>query len=175
MSVRRVITGNVKGKAVFISDGDVPTDHVYRTLPGHRTAVCWATASNTLQDTVREAAPIGTSAVPAPGETRLLIVTFPPASTMFGPGFDPAGADAEQREYVPGMVETFELDDPGMHRTNSIDYDIVLDGTIWLELDDGKETLLNKGDVVVQQATRHAWRNKGDHPATMAFILIGTN
>ncbi|WP_245439801.1 cupin domain-containing protein [Microvirga aerophila] len=62
-----------------------------------------------------------------------------------------------------------------MHRTCSVDYNIVLDGSIWLELDDGNETMLNQGDVVIQQATRHAWRNKGDRPATMAFVLVGAS
>jgi quercetin dioxygenase-like cupin family protein len=93
---------------------------------------------------------------------------------MFGPGFDPVAADSEQRLHIPGLAERFEVENPGMHRTDSTDYDIVLDGLIWLELDDGVEIELHRGDVVVQQGTRHAWRTKGDAGATMAFVLVGT-
>ncbi|GEO17196.1 cupin domain-containing protein [Microvirga aerophila] len=175
MATRRVVTGTVNGKAVFLSDGPVPTEHEYQTLPGHRTSICWATLKDPSSEPVTEAAPVGVGALPLPGETRLLIVHFPPASVMFGPGFDPAGADSEQRKHLPGLAETFEPDAPGMHRTCSVDYNIVLDGSIWLELDDGNETMLNQGDVVIQQATRHAWRNKGDRPATMAFVLVGAS
>jgi quercetin dioxygenase-like cupin family protein len=54
-----------------------------------------------------------------------------------------------------------------------VDYAIVLEGDVWLELDDGEEIHLKPHDVVVQNGTRHAWRNKGATPAKMAFVLIG--
>jgi hypothetical protein len=57
-----------------------------------------------------------------------------------------------------------------MHRTNTVDYSIIWDGKMWLELDDGKTVHLERGDVVVQNGTRHAWRNKGTRPATMLFF-----
>ena len=47
-----------------------------------------------------------------------------------------------------------------MHRTNSIDYGIVLSGEVELELDDGAKTLLGPGDVIVQRGTIHLWRNR---------------
>jgi quercetin dioxygenase-like cupin family protein len=65
------------------------------------------------------------------------------------------------------------MDDPGMHTTDSVDYDVVLEGEITLELDDGKEVQLKKHDVVVQNGNRHAWRNKSSAPAVMLFVLIG--
>lgn len=75
---------------------------------------------------------------------------------------------------VPGLAETFEPEHPGMHTTDSIDYDVVLEGEITLELDDGVQVPLRRHDVVVQHGNRHAWRNPGDRPATMLFVLIGT-
>jgi quercetin dioxygenase-like cupin family protein len=60
-----------------------------------------------------------------------------------------------------------------MHKINTVDYAIVFDGAIWLEPDDAKTVHLRKGDVVVQNGTRHAWRNKGSSPATMLFFLNG--
>ncbi|MDQ1014492.1 cupin domain-containing protein [Streptomyces afghaniensis] len=52
-------------------------------------------------------------------------------------------------------------------------YGIVLQGEIVLELGDGHRTRLSAGDIVIQNGTRHAWRNHGDRPATMAFVLVG--
>ena len=60
-----------------------------------------------------------------------------------------------------------------MHKTDSVDYGILLDGEIWLELDDGKEVHLKRHDTVIQNGTRHAWRNRSDKPTTIALVLIG--
>lgn len=59
-----------------------------------------------------------------------------------------------------------------MHRTNSIDYGIVLKGEIELELDDGVKKTVREGGVVIQRGTTHLWRNTTDAPARIAFILI---
>ena len=59
-----------------------------------------------------------------------------------------------------------------MHRTSSVDYGIVLEGEVDLELDDGKRVHLKPGDVVVQRGTIHAWVNDTENPARVAFILI---
>ena len=60
-----------------------------------------------------------------------------------------------------------------MHRTNSIDYGIVLSGQVELELDDGVRTLLGPGDIAVQRGTMHLWRNPSDtEPCRIVFVLI---
>ena len=59
-----------------------------------------------------------------------------------------------------------------MHRTDSLDYGIVLDGDVELELDDGAITPLRAGDIVVQRGTMHAWLNRSATPAHVAFILL---
>jgi quercetin dioxygenase-like cupin family protein len=58
-----------------------------------------------------------------------------------------------------------------MHRTNSIDYGIVLWGSVELELDEGCKTVLQAGDVCIQRGTIHRWRALGDSPCRMIFIL----
>jgi hypothetical protein len=65
-------------------------------------------------------------------------------------------------------------DAPGMHVTASIDFEVVLEGEVWLELDDGTEIHLERGDCVVQNGTRHGWRNHTDRVARVGVMLIGT-
>jgi quercetin dioxygenase-like cupin family protein len=60
---------------------------------------------------------------------------------------------------------------PGMHKTTTVDYAIVLSGEIWALMDEG-ETLLKAGDWLVQRGTNHAWSNRSDRPCLVAFILI---
>lgn len=61
---------------------------------------------------------------------------------------------------------------PRMHRTDSIDYAVVMEGEIDMELDDGESVHLKQGDVLVQRGTIHNWANRGSEPCTIAFILI---
>jgi mannose-6-phosphate isomerase-like protein (cupin superfamily) len=100
-------------------------------------------------------------------------VTFPPSSVFAEPSFDAEAARTEALSRLRGLADHFEKEDPGMHRTNTVDYAIVYEGEIWLELDDGETVHLKSGDVVVQNGTRHAWRNKGMKPVTMLFFLNG--
>ena len=111
--------------------------------------------------------------LPQVGETRLMIVTFPPNSVMMSDSFDPAAAGQEYMEHIPDLAAKFEPDNPGMHTTDTVDYGIILEGEVWLELDDGKQVHLKAQDVVVQNGTRHAWRNKSNKPVKIAFVLIG--
>jgi quercetin dioxygenase-like cupin family protein len=80
---------------------------------------------------------------------------------------------AEVEELMPGMLGHVERDDPGMHTTVTIDVEYVVSGRIVLELDDGATVELGPGDTVVQNGTRHAWRNPFDEPATLVVVLIG--
>ena len=77
------------------------------------------------------------------------------------------------RETVPGLGETLEADNPGMHTTDTIDYIVVLSGEADLELDDGATVHLESGDCVVQRGTRHAWRNTGTIPFVAAGVMVG--
>jgi len=173
---RRVLTGHRNGKSVIVSDGPVPNAHVHLATPGLMSAVAWATAAAPrVPHDGGEGAPAGIRVTPGPGETRLLIVKFPPDAVMAGAGFDPAAAGAEYMRHLPGLAELFEAEHPGMHTTDSVDYDIVLDGEIWLELDDGVQTRMTTGDIAIQCATRHAWRNKSERTTTMAFVLVGAS
>jgi mannose-6-phosphate isomerase-like protein (cupin superfamily) len=88
---------------------------------------------------------------------------------------DTAAAARELEEKLPGLAKYMEADAPGMHTTDTIDFEVVLDGEVWLELDDGKEVHLRPGDTVVQNGTRHAWHNRGTKPARLAVFITGAH
>ena len=169
---RRVVTMNVDGKSVVLSD-DKMQAYEFKSVPGYEHTLVWVdpTTPNLRngQGFVRYPA----SVVPGPGGTSLHFVTFPPSSVLADPSFDGEAARREALVRLRGLADHFEQEDPAMHKTNTVDYAVVYDGEIWLELDDAKTIHLKKGDVVVQNGTRHAWRNKGNAPVTMLFFLNG--
>jgi hypothetical protein len=107
------------------------------------------------------------------GGTRLLLARYQPQSSTPEPVGDPDRLAAEVEEKLPGLSEVFEPGDSGMHTTDTIDYGICLEGEMHLELDGGREVLVTAGTCVVQLGTRHAWHNRGDRPALMAFVGVG--
>lgn len=176
MQIRRVVAGrDSEGKAVVLSDEAAPCTKNFASLPGFSSTLLWATPAVPKLRTGHASDPTteATSVVPEGGETRILMVTFPPDTEMARAEFDPIAFAAEFQAASPGLAEKFEPEHPGMHTTDSIDYDVVLEGEVTLELDDGVEVLLKRHDVSVQHGNRHAWRNKTDRPATMLFVLIG--
>jgi len=140
---RRVVTGHDdRGVSVFAGDGPVP---VVRTAPdGALFCEVWSTDAMP--------APIGAGIASDPTVAAL---TVPPT---------PGGTKIRINEFPAGVVSP-------MHRTQSVDYGIVLDGEVVLVLDDS-ETTLRPGDVVVQRGTAHRWENRTEWTARMAFILI---
>jgi quercetin dioxygenase-like cupin family protein len=80
---------------------------------------------------------------------------------------------AEMQQKLPGMAEVLEPDHLGIHTTDTVDYDVVLSGEVYLELDDGVEVLLKPGDCVIQNGTRHAWHNRSSEKCVIAVALIG--
>lgn len=173
LAMRRVVTGHDEnGSSMVALDGAAPRSDAFVHIPGMMSRLIWSTEPDpTLPSNAADPTVSVASIVPPQSGTRFLVVTFPPDSVFFAPDFDPAAAAAENSAISPGLAELFEAD--GMHATPTIDYGIVLDGEIWLELDDGRAELLHRHDVIIQNGTRHAWRNKSERSATLAFILIG--
>jgi hypothetical protein len=101
--------------------------------------------------------------VPPPGATVFTYVVIPPDAEAARGQADTVSASAD-----------FNVEDDGrMHRTDTIDYGVLLAGELWLELDDGRQQLLKAGDSFVQNGTRHAWHNRGSAPAIMCVAMIG--
>jgi len=169
---RRVVTGNVKGKSVVQSDEPLPA-YEFDSVPGYEHTLIWVNPATPDLSKEQKFDRYPDSVVPGPGGTSLHFVTFPPDSVFADPSFDAHAAQKEALVRLRGLADHFEKEDPGMHKTNTVDYSVVYDGEIWLELDDGETLHLRRGDVVVQNGTRHAWRNKGAKPVTMLFFLNG--
>ncbi|MEI9984455.1 MAG: cupin domain-containing protein [Aliidongia sp.] len=168
---RRVVTGHVAGKSVVLSDTALDP-YLFRAVPGFEHTYVWKTAGGGEADPAQVDAALPRSALPPPGGSLVQFVTFPPAARRGQGTGDAQAAVAEYRTRLPGLAETFEHDGSEMHVTHTIDYAFVLDGEVQLELDDGATTALSAGDIVVQQATRHGWRNRSELPATIAFFML---
>lgn len=147
---RRVVTGHDEnGVSVVVSDGIVP---VHRVMP--QDGVGFYEIWNT------EGAPAPIHRV-EPNEPTERTLRVPPP---------PRGTKIRVNEFFPGYINDLGNQSP-IHRTQSVDYGIVLEGEIYLVLDKS-EVLLKAGDVVVQRGTDHAWANRSDTVCRMAFILV---
>ncbi|MEE3508501.1 MULTISPECIES: cupin domain-containing protein [unclassified Pseudomonas] len=174
MRAQRVVTGHdAQGRSCIVSSGPVAGDESFTHIPGFSAALFWKTDA---QPQVGGGAPDPlshvTSVLPVVAGTSVMLVSFPPESTEVPVDADPLAAD-EMNARVPGLAQTFEADAPGFHRTDTIDYGVIVDGELTLLLDDGESALLKAGDVVVQMGTRHAWRNTGNSPARVMFVMVG--
>jgi mannose-6-phosphate isomerase-like protein (cupin superfamily) len=169
---RRIVTANVDGKSVLQSDEQLQA-YRFKSVPDYEHTLVWV---NPATPDLREEQRFDRypdSIVPGPGGTSLHFVTFPSGAVFAEPSFDGGAARSEALIRLRGLADHFEQEDPAMHKTNTVDYVVVYEGEIWLELDDAETVHLKRGDVVVQNGTRHAWRNKGTTPVTMLFFLNG--
>jgi naringenin degradation protein FdeH len=140
---RRVVTGHDRnGRSVVLSDAPAPRTHA---VPGAVFHELWST-----------------SAMPAPVRAE------EPREPTDRPLVTPPDANGT----VVRIVDLEPRSRSPMHRTESVDYGVVLAGAVTLVLDDGSETALGAGDVVVQRGTDHAWVNPSDEPARMLFVLV---
>ena len=101
--------------------------------------------------------------------------TIGPDTAALEDDLDFEAALAEMETALPGMAGHMEPDQPGMHTTATIDFEYVVSGRCVLELDDGATVELGPGDTVVQNGTRHAWRNPYEEPCVMVVVLSGAN
>jgi mannose-6-phosphate isomerase-like protein (cupin superfamily) len=173
MSVRRVVTGHSpEGKAIVASDSEVEPIRL-ETLPGNEFHILWG--GDTVSRFPDDGAPRPTPRYfPPVGGFRFGMFTVPPASSVVLPdGVTPEAVEEEAEVKLPGLFEHMEPDAPGMHTTDTIDFEYVISGRVVLELDDGVTAELGPGDTVVQNGTRHAWRNPFSEPCRMVVVLIG--
>jgi mannose-6-phosphate isomerase-like protein (cupin superfamily) len=171
MKVRRVVTGHSSaGKAVFASDTDV--DGITIGQLGSEFHRLWGgDAAPRFPDNGSE--PRAAHFFPPVGGFRFSMFTVPPDSISRAALTNPAALLPELEAKLPGLADPLEPDAPGMHTTDTIDFEYVISGRVVLELDDGAKVELGPGDTVVQNGTRHAWRNPFSEPCRMVVFLVG--
>jgi mannose-6-phosphate isomerase-like protein (cupin superfamily) len=170
---RLIVTGReADGTSVFVTD-EPGRPTVVGAIPGSEFYLLWGTEDGTATVGTKPQRPKMFPFFPGAGGTRVLFLRWAPESSAPEQLGDPDRLAAEAEEKLPGLMEVFEPDTPGMHTTDSVDYGICLEGELHLELDNGEEVKLTPGACVVQQGTRHAWHNRGDKPALMCYVLVG--
>jgi mannose-6-phosphate isomerase-like protein (cupin superfamily) len=173
MNVRRIVTATTPTGAAVVSDGDVRPITAALLGGGEFHSIWGSDAPPELPSDGQR--PDAKAWFPPPGGFRFGLVTLGPDAVALPEDFDLGAALTELEQKLPGMVDVLEPDNPGMHRSDTVDYVVVLSGHIWLELDNGEQTLVRAGDTVVQNGTRHAWRNTSDEPCVMAVALVGAS
>lgn len=172
---RRIVTGHdADGKAIIISDAAPERTYMIGGPKGAKFHEVWNTQQspalidNNLEEPQENNLVLG----PPQGGTRIRVIDFPPEGeeirnltkdeankhfkSMGGENASKAGQDAAH---------------PLMHRTETIDYGIVLEGELTLIVDRG-ETTIKAGDIIIQRGTNHAWANRSGKNCRVAFILI---
>jgi len=165
--VRRVVTGHhPDGRSRVLMDAPAP--NVKQRAAGNASTLLWVSdeAPAALASADRAARQIG---VPPPRMGSIFrLAEFPPGADSRA-----AGHEALLRDFGIGadVLRGHAPRDPAIHRTRSLDYAVVLEGEIVLLLDDG-EVVLRAGDVVIQQATNHAWLNRSATRCRLAMVFI---
>ena len=167
--VRRVVTGHdVNGKAIVIKDGVAENVVVSEHRPGGRTNLWRTNTMPTCFGGDRDEAEADFTTEPLVNGTNFRINEFPPANDVEIASYDAKkafGATGSAHLVVEGARHPF------MHRTETLDYAIVLEGEIDMLLDE-EDVHLKAGDVVIQRGTAHAWANRSESVCRIAFILI---
>lgn len=174
---RRIVTGHdEQGRAVLREDGPPARSVAIGSDAGAVFHEIWNTREMPapIDRASGEPPEPGIVLAPPAGGTRIRIVDFPPEDASVT-GVDAAEARARFAEMGAAGASTHDGSanprHPYMHRTESIDYGIVLSGEITLILDVG-ETSVRAGDVVIQRGTNHGWANRSGAPCRVAFVLI---
>ncbi|GAA1996555.1 cupin domain-containing protein [Microbacterium pumilum] len=177
LPVRRVVTGHDDtGRAIILADGPAPHSFESDAIPGFGATVAWTTPPGRI-DHVTDHDPAAADAdipsFPSEGQTILRIADFPPDAVYPDAADSVIFTEIDGHEAAEAGSEHSDGKHFWFHRTDSLDYAVVLSGEITLLVDEGESTVA-AGDVIVQRATSHAWSNRTDKTARVLFVLIGT-
>lgn len=172
--IRRIVTGHdAAGRSIITHDGAAPSVHTNPKRVGYCMTQLWMTDDMPVT-VANEADPTDRRVTlePNPNGSVVRIVEFGPEGDwlhkMDTQGTQEAwaaiGTDASTNKQ--GTAKH-----PFMHRTETVDYCLVLDGEITLVLDE-EEVLMRAGDFAVERGTNHAWANRSGKPCRMLFVLI---
>ncbi len=151
---RRIITGhNAAGKSCFIADDIVEGMTMWESAPG---LPLGPGADGAPPEILATTAP---GIEPPPGGSKCVLVTMEPWKTMKA---------RLEREPIAG------LDANGFHRTETVDYIMLVSGEVTLVLEEGQK-VVRAGDLVVQRNTLHAWHNNTDEPVIFWGVMVSIN
>ncbi|MEL1264473.1 cupin domain-containing protein [Pseudoxanthomonas putridarboris] len=172
-SIHRVVTGHdADGKAIIAINGPLPKVVELDAIPGMIFHEVWETTGtpaavdNSLDPTT---GPL-VHQPPVHG-TRIRFVDMPPDTAYLAEADDRMKKLFDEVSDKKGLTAKADSPHPMMHRSEAIDYGVVIDGEIFLILDDS-EVLLRPGSVVVQRGTNHAWANRSGKNCRMLFVQI---
>jgi naringenin degradation protein FdeH len=174
LPIRRVVTGHdAQGKAIVALDGEPSTVISFPSVPGTYFFEIWKTHTMPAPVDNGPDPTLGPRRMgPTPNGSAVRIVQIAPEKDIKLPS---TVEEMEQHFRETGSPEaaTSRLGAPHplMHRTETLDFGILIDGELTLVLDDS-EVQLKPGDIVVQRGTNHAWSNRGDKPCRIAFVLL---
>ncbi len=172
--IHRIVTGHdAAGKAIVSTVGPLPTVIELAAIPGTVFHEVWSTASTPAAADNGPDPTIGPLTLPPPPlGTRLRFVDIPPDTAEFL-ALGAARMHDAFTQVGDATASTVRAHSPHplMHRTESVDYGIVIDGELTLVLDDS-EVALRPGSVVIQRGTNHAWANRSQRPCRILFVLI---
>ena len=170
--IRRIVTGHdAQGRSCIVEDGPCTSIRTVPERPRYRSVNVWRTTEAPAQvDAPDSIAQHQGILPPGQGGTILRIIDIPPESK------DPVERQRQISAMFKGMFADAHHDarqgvHPGMHKTLTVDYALVLQGEIYALMDEG-ETLMKAGDVLIQRGTNHAWANRSDQMVRICFVLI---
>jgi mannose-6-phosphate isomerase-like protein (cupin superfamily) len=173
-AIRRVVTGHdANGHAVVVSDGALPNVTEIAAIPGTVFHEVWSTSATPAPLDNGADPTVGPLMLPPPeAGTRMRFVDIPPDTAEFLAHGAKTMHDAFS-QIGNAEASTVRTDSPHplMHRTESIDYGVVIEGEMTLILDNA-EVALEPGSVVIQRGTNHAWANRSGRPCRMLFVLV---
>lgn len=169
--IRRIVTGiDSEGRSCVIEDSASPHVRTIESRPGFQAVNLWATTRAPAAVTAGDGLDAVSGVAPPLAGTVFRIIDIPPESSdpeetrrriqaTFGNVFPDAHRAEQKAEH------------PGMHKTDSIDYALILEGEVYAVFENG-EAIMRPGDVLIQRGTRHSWANRSDSICRLAFVLV---
>lgn len=169
--IRRIVTGeDAQGRSRIAEDAPATAIRTVAERPGYRAVNVWRTEETPAKIISPDTTANHQGILPPKHGAILRIIDFPPEPA------DPAERKRRIQATFGAIFSDATRDQragahPGMHRTGTVDYAIILEGEIWAVMDEG-ETLMRTGDVLIQRGTNHAWANRSKKSARIAFVLM---
>ena len=160
MKFRRVVTGHdAAGRSVIVAKEELAE---FPLGPGATSQSAWRSDQPARYPDNGAEPPPSRLAFPPVGGFQMSIVRL-----------RAGGTEAFDDFIAANLSAVADPAQPGMHKTATTDFDLVLSGEVVLQLDNGVEEALRPGDMVIQNGTRHRWINRGDSDAAWAAFVVG--